>query len=273
MVSASTFSRHGAHNWLLQDRRKARSAFNALLRGVAGPRRIPNITPSGLIIGDSSETLIEIATCLAESNRLFRQGNVILFMTEGDPGASDCLLRPLAVEGEITKVAAACLSNLIYCQETKVNGTGQTSKVDQPQEYEIQFPVPPSVLQQVFVMDAFKDDIPEARLITKHPVFNQDLMWLDVGYHAGDRILVCGEAFEPASWEPVVRSAPAPQTVQEVLDRLPPTIRRWVEGFHWHKPVDLINYIGAALMIPLIPVLIEDGHPGVNFWANQHNVG
>jgi hypothetical protein len=46
-----------------------------------------------------------------------------------------------------------------------------------------------------------------------------------------------------------------------------------VRGFHWNSPVDLINYLGLALMVPLMPLLVQDGHPGGMFWANKPGVG
>jgi hypothetical protein len=121
-------------------------------------------------------------------------------------------------------------------------------------------------------MDGFVEEIPEARYIVNHPVFDRDFNWLDCGYHASQGILVCGDSFEPAILD-LPPSCGAIHTIHDVLERLPPLTRRWVEGFFWAGPIDLINYIGAALMTPLMPMLVEDGHPGVMTWANKTGIG
>ncbi len=273
MVSFADFNRRGTHNWILRDLGGARRATNAIERGVSGPRMIAGITPQGHILGDKTEVLFSIREHLVESDRLYRQGNVVMFTGDGDQPGSDISVRSIAVDGAVTPTAPARLGNVVYCEVMKANTEGKGAKVDQPLEYPVQYPVPQSVLQQVFVMDNFMAEIPEARFITKNPVFNEDLALLDVGYHERERILVCGESFEPVEWTPCDSASSPAYTVAEVLDRLPPTIRRWVEGFHWNAAVDLINYVGSAFMVVLMPLLIEDGHPGVLFWGNQPSIG
>lgn len=273
MVSFADFNRRGTHNWILRDLGGARRAANAIERGVSGPRMIAGITPQGHILGDKTEVLFAIRENLLESDRLYRQGNVVMFTGDGDQSGQDVSVRPLAVDGAVTPIASARLGNVVYCEAMKANTEGKGAKVDQPLEYPVQYPVPQSVLQQVFVMDSFMAEIPEARFITKNPVFNEDFALLDVGYHERERILVCGDSFEPVEWVPCLCPLLEPPTIADVLDRLPPRVRRWVEGFHWKSAVDLINYVGSAFMILLMPMLIEDGHPGVMFGGNQPMIG
>jgi DNA polymerase III delta prime subunit len=104
-------------------------------------------------------------------------------------------------------------------------------------------------------------------------VFDNDLNWLDVGYHEHQKILVCGESFDPAELSPVEHGLVAPATVREVLDRLPPLMRDWVRGFHWNSPIDLINYIAGPLMTVLMPLFVEAGHPAMMFWGNKPGIG
>jgi hypothetical protein len=273
MVSFTDFNRHGPHNWIVRDLRLSKTAAIALTRGISGPRLITNVTSSGHFIGEATETMDKIKQCLKDSGRLFRQGNTIVFLTNGHSPSGVCVAKPLVVDGVVTKTASAVVSNVVYCRETKANSTGKGAKVDQPSEYPVQFAVPQSVLQQVVVMDHFMEEIREARLITSYPVFDNEFGWLDVGYHESQRILVCGESFDPVELPPLAPGLAAPATVGEVLDRLPPLMRDWVRGFHWNSPVDLINYIAGPLMMVLMPQLVEAGHPAMMFWGNKPGIG
>jgi hypothetical protein len=272
MVSFAEFNRRGPHNWIVRDLRQSQAAAIALARGITGLRLITNVTASGYFIGDASETREAIKQGLKNSGRLFRQGNTVVFLTGGLRPGGGCSPTPIVVDGAITKTAPAIVCNVVMCRELRANSTRKGAKVDQPEEYELQFAVPQAVLQQVVAMDGFMEEIPEARYIVNHPVFDADFNWLDVGYHDSQKILVCGDSFEPAALGSLV-AREVPQTLEDVLDRLPPRIRRWVEGFYWATPVDLTNYLGAALMTPLMPMLVEDKHPGVMGWANKPSIG
>jgi len=273
MVSFKEFNRPGSHNWIVLDLRQSQAAVIALARGFSGPRLIANVTSSGHFIGEATETMDTIMRCLTDSERLFRQGNSVVFLMSGHQPGGACVAKPLVVDGVVTKTASALVSNVVYCQQVAANSTGKGAKVDRPSEFSIQFAVPQSVLQQVVVMDHFMEKIPEARLITSHPVFDNDFKWLDVGYHERQCILVCGQSFAPAELPLPVVGLAAPATVSEVLDRLPPLMRGWVRGFHWNSPIDLINYIAGPLMIVLMPLFVDAGHPAMMFWGNKPGIG
>lgn len=272
MVSFVDFNSRGWHNWVIREIREAQRAAQALERGFSRPLLVSNVTSSGHFIGDADATLHRMMTTLRDSRRLYRQGNTVVFLTGGLRPGGGCAPTPIAVDGEITQTSVAIVRNVLMCHELKANSTRKGAKVEQPGEYELQFAVPRAVLQQVVAMDGFIEEIPEARYIVNHPVFDADFNWLDVGYHDPQRILVCGAPFQPVELGPLVARG-VPQTIDDVLDRLPPLTRRWVEGFYWATPVDLINYIGAALMTPLMPMLVDDKHPGVMAWANQPSIG
>jgi hypothetical protein len=143
-----------------------------MAHGISGPRLINNVTSSGHFIGEATETMDLIKQSLKDSGRLFRQGNSVVFLTNGYHPGGACVAKPLVVDGVVTKTASAVVSNVVYCREVKANSTGKGAKVDQPLEYLVQFAVPQSVLQQVVVRDRFMEEIPEARFITSHPVFD-----------------------------------------------------------------------------------------------------
>lgn len=273
MVSFTNFNSRGRHNWIARELRNAQRAAAAIERGVSRPLLISNVTPSGQFIGDADDTLHRMMANLRDSRRLYRQGNTVVFLTGGLRPGGGCAPMPIVVDGVITKTAPAIVRNVIMCREMKSNSTGKGSKPNQPLEFDVQFAVPQPVLQQVVAMDGFMEEIPEARYIVNHPVFDVDFNWLDVGYHEAQHVLVCGDSFEPGIFEPAVRPRAAIQSIADVLGLLPPLTYRLVAGFHWNSPVDLINYLGAALMVPLMPMLVEDGHPGVMFWGNQPGVG
>jgi hypothetical protein len=273
MVSFAEFNHRGPHNWILRDLRQARVATVAMARGITGPRLITNVTSSGQFIGEATETLDTIKACLKDSGRLFRQGNTVVFLTNGHLSNGACVAKPLVVDGVVTKTASALVGNIVYCREMKANSTGKGARVDQPSEYAVQFAVPQSVLQQVVVMDNFMAEIPEARFITSHPVFDNDYNWLDVGYHEGQRILVCGDSVDPIELPPLQACSRLPATVSEVLDLLPPLMREWMRGFHWNSPTDLINCMAGPLMTVLMPLFVEAGHPAMMFWGNKPGIG
>ena len=273
MVSHADFNSRGRHNWIVRDLRGARRAAASLERGISRPLMISGVTPSGLFQGDADDTLQRMRDSLRNSGRLFRQGNTLIFLQGGRRPAGGCSPTPVAVDGTITRTAPAIVRNVVMCRELKANSNGKGSKPNQPLEYEVQFAVPQGVLQQVVAMDGFTEDIHEARYIVNHPVFDRDFNWLDVGYHEPQHVLVCGDSFEPAVLEQLDFQQSEIRTVADVLLLLPPQTRRWVAGFHWNGPVDLINYLGTALMIPLMPMLVEDGHPGVMLWGNKPGIG
>lgn len=273
MVSFVEFNSRGAHNWILSDARAAWSAIGMLSRGGSHPLMLSQVTASGQFIGDATETLQRIMDAVRDSGRVFRQGNVVVFLADASQQRSTNLPTTIAIDGEITKTATAMIRNLIMCRERKGNPTGKGARLDQPVEVEFQFAVPHGVLQQAVSFDGFFAALPEARYVVNHPVFDADFQWLGVGYHAAQRILVRGEEFEPAEPQQLGPWAGPPRSIQDVLGRLPPRLRQCVEGFHWGSPTDLINYIGAALMVPLMPMLVDDGHPGIMFWGNQPGVG
>ena len=273
MVSFAEFNSRGRHNWIVQDLRNATSAMAELLRGRSRPLMIQNVTTSGHFIGEAEATLHRVTECLRESGRIYRQGNAIVFLTGGNRPGGGCSPTAIVIDGVITKTAPSVLGNIIMCRERKANPPGKGTRVDLPLEYDLQFAIPPSVLQQAVAVDGFFSELPEAKYIVNHPVFDPDFRWLDVGYHEEQRILVCGDSFEPARLGDLVVYDEAPRSIDDVLFRLPPLIRRWVQGFHWNSPIDLINYIGIGLMIPLMPILVQDGHPGAMFWGNKPGVG
>ena len=273
MVSFAKFNSRGRHNWVLRDLGRARAAIASLDRGFPRPRLVTNISSTGQFIGSADDSLHQLMAVLRDSGRLFRQGNTLVFLQSGGRPGGGCSPTPISVDGVVTDVASAIIRNVVMCHEWRSNSTGKGAKVDQPVEYEVQFPVPKVVLQQVVSLDGAMERIPEVRYIVNHPVFDECFRWLEVGYHQSQKVLVCGDSFEPAELQPARLRAEGIQTVDDVLELLPPLTRRWVEGFHWKTPVDLINYIGAALMIPIMPMLVEDGHPGVMFWGNQPGIG
>ena len=272
MVSFAEFNSRGRHNWVARELRNALRAVTALERGFSRPQLISNVTASGQFIGDADETLHRMMESLRDSSRLYRQGNTLIFLQGGNRPGGGCSPTPIVVDGVVSKIAPAIVRNVVMCRELRSNPSGKGKKVDQPIEYELQFAVPQSVLQQVVAKDGFVDQLPVAQYIINHPAFDKDFNLLDVGYHSAQQILVCGESFEPAILESLILSGPV-RTVTDALDRLPPLTRRMVEGFYWAGPVDLINMIGAALMTPLMPMLVEDKHPGVMGWANKPSIG
>ena len=273
MVSFAEFNCRGPHNWIVRDLRQSKAAVIALARGITGPRLIANVTPSGRFIGDARETLELMMETLCASGRLYRQGNTIVFLAGGNSAGQNHFPTSIVVDGVVTKTASAIVGNVLMCRESKGNTTRKGARSDQPLEYDIQFAVPPGVLQQMVCLDGFIAKVPEAQFIMSHPAFDKDFNWLGVGYHESQRILIYGDDFEPAALGEPGEWGDAPQSIDAVLERLPPLIRLWVEGFHWRSPIDLINFIGASLMIPLMPMLVADGHPGVNFWGNQTRIG
>ena len=202
MVSFAKFNSRGRHNWVLRDLGRARAAIASLDRGFPRPRLVTNISSTGQFIGSADDSLHQLMAVLRDSGRLFRQGNTLVFLQSGGRPGGGCSPTPISVDGVVTDVASAIIRNVVMCHEWRSNSTGKGAKVDQPVEYEVQFPVPKVVLQQVVSLDGAMERIPEVRYIVNHPVFDECFRWLEVGYHQSQKVLVCGDSFEPAELQP-----------------------------------------------------------------------
>jgi hypothetical protein len=277
MPKALVLDKNVKPDWVVKQLRRAKQAQRAISSGVLGPHYIYSITATGQFIGEPDWTIHEFIETLKKSKRVFRQGNAVIFLAgSSSPGDKSCSPKQIVVEDESTTNAPAILGNSIMCCAIKANAAGKGKRPDpnQPDVYVMYFVVPKRALDCIVSRDGFAESFPEIRYFFNHPVFDHNFQWLESGYHEEHGILVCGDSFEPCSLDPVeTPPAEGEATIEQILDLLPPMTREWVAGFHWNRPVDLINYLGAALMIPLMPLLVKDGHPGVIFWGNQPGIG
>ena len=272
MADIATLKNLDTPRWLSKGLSNAVLAVKDIRSGRPRPRLITNVTPQGRFRGDASEPISKVGEILVGCGRLYRQGNSIVFLRGGRPGPGSSP-RTIVVDELCLAHAPAVLANVVICLEVKPKSASKKGAGSEMMEIEDQFAIPLNVLQQVIFADGVWDMLPEARFIFDHPVFSEDFDWLENGYHKDQRILVCSPDLQPFPGSPEVTWTGRAHTLKEVCERLPPLTRRWVEGFHWNGPVDLINYIGAALMVPLMPMLVRGGHPGVMFWGNQPSVG
>jgi hypothetical protein len=277
-ITTANESEAGPHGhvlaWMIPSLKEGLKAIHVLESGRVPAVRVGGVTSSGQFTADAEQVLGAIISTLKTSGRLFGQGNTLIFLQGGNGLSAACQPAVIAVDGAITKTASALLSNVIMCFTKKANSLRKNASVDHPPEYDQTFEVPDKILQQVVVSDGFMDTIEKADIILNHPVFDKDYQWLGAGYHEIQKILICGQSCEPAAVMPVDVEGPSQaMSVEEVLERLPSTIRAWVRGFNWADAVDLVNYIGSAMMIPLMPMLVDDGHPGVIFWGNKPGIG
>ncbi len=247
MVDFADLNNRGGHNWILQSLRTARTALGSITRGHDGPQTIRRITTSGQFIGQASESIESIKHILIESERIYRQGSSVVFLTQGTHETGACVARPITEGGVVTPTAAAAISNVVICEELKANSTGKGARPDLPAEYPVQFQVPEKVLQQVVCSDHFMAQIPEARFIVNSGCFDNDFRWLGKGYHEQQKILVCGEGMAPAELPAIEEPLDEPRSALEVIQRLPTLLGDLLRGFHWRGHIDAINYIGAAL--------------------------
>jgi len=274
MIQAAGYFTPQRHdNWIAKDLANLETAISVLVDGIKPLHVIHGITPSGQVVGDVSKTIEEIKHVLVESGRIFRQQDSLLFLVEDGQGKGLRTPRVIVEAGTLTNVAPSIVGNVFVCAEIKTNSTGKGGKADMPDTYSIQFPIPEKVLQLVVSSDRFMENVPEARFIFSHGCFDDDHRWLGEGYHESCKVLVCGDAPPPATLPPLDGPMSEPQSVAAVIKCLPPQLQVWMQGFHWQAPVDVVNYVGAALMIPLMPLLVDAGHPGVMIWANKQGVG
>jgi hypothetical protein len=272
MADIATLKSLDTPRWLSKGLSNAGLAVKDIRSGRTRPRLITKVTPQGRFRGDASEPISKVGEILVGCGRLYRQGNSTIFLRGGRPGPGSSP-QTVVVDEVCLKHAPEVLANVVMCRDMKQQPASRNGSRKEMMEIEDQFAVPRNVLQQAIVADGFAEMLPEATFIFMHPVFDESFHWLESGYHGDQKILVCGPDCEPLTRAPEALWTEPPQTVKDVCERLPPLIRRWVEGFHWNGPVDLINYIGAALMVPLMPLLVRGGHPGVMFWGNQPGIG
>lgn len=272
MVSLADFRawsgrRQREANWVRSRTFAGTAALAAMTRGFSGPRFVAGISKDGEYLGDAVAKIDEVIGILATDARLYRQGNIVLYVT---PSAA--IPRPVVVDGYPIKEATARLSNIIMCSRMQSNATGRNARVDEPAEYAVQYALPKVVIEQVAARDDFLGRLRAVDLVFSHPVFDSQFRWLGAGFHDEQKILVLGDPCEPASLCPAGPDAPPPVAVQDVIDRLPPLLRDMVQEGHWATPVDLTNYIGIAIGILLMPSFIGQ-HPAVIIWGNKPEIG
>jgi hypothetical protein len=271
--AADNFVPNGKTNWIATNLGDLKTALAVLVDGIKPLHVIRGITQTGQVVGDATEMIEKIRRILVDSHRVFRQEDSLLFLVDDGSGTGGRTPRVIVEAGTATNVAPSIIGNVVVCEEIKANSPGKSGNADQPETYRIQFMIPEKALQLAISSDHFMRNVPEARFTFSHGCFDEHYKWLDSGYNEVSKVLVFGDVLPPTTLPRLDGPLADPQTIKDVISRLPPLLANWVTGFHWQTPVDVVNYVGAALMIPLMPALVDAGHPGVMIWANKQGVG
>jgi hypothetical protein len=189
--------------------------------------------------------LVNAVDLLVRSGRVYVYGDTIVLQ---GPGPGGDRLVPLRT-GSVAEVGAeALLANLFVCQ----------------QEYG-QFPVPKWFADVLLRAEPLRARLPRIRHYATRPIFDDDVVRRDPGWHPAVGILVHGPAVEPVMTAPGNTSEPA-------RGRLAAHLRTLLQGFCFRSDADLVNAVGLLLtgllmnhfVVCLKPVGLLDGNqPGL----------
>ncbi len=191
--------------------------------------------------------LARVKGLLVGTKRVFRHDNRVAYETR--VSGNEPRLRPLAEDGDVKSGAEYLLANLIECR----NGDNH-----------LVFPrwLANLALRGEPVLAA----LPEIRVYAHRPVFNEDLILCDPGWHPDCGILVHGPAVDPIPW-PI-----APPGCVD-LERLPHHLRALLTGFCFRDEVDRVNALGLFLTGLLVDRYVETGKGVALIDGNQPGVG
>lgn len=159
---------------------------------------------------------------LRDSKRVYVYGNdVVMEMTK--PNSNQKVLENLRTSNEVHRSAASLLANLIVCEKD-----GK------------QIPIPDFFVQQLFRNESVLKALPYINTYTTRPVFDVNYRLCGPGWHPESGILVHGSDIEPYMEECQIGA-------EQPLDRMPPFLRKLLQGFCLKEAADVANAIAMLL--------------------------
>ena len=163
-------------------------AINSVRRApLPGTRDLPllvGVTPKGDCVEPLENVLAKAIDILVASRRVFIFDGDLVLEIEDTHGSGKRLVQ-LRAAGEVNRQAASLLANLFHCQ------SGQ-----------VQFPPPKRFVEVLLVSDVINRRVPRIRTYACRPVFDQDFVLRQPGWHADVGIFVHGPQIEPGQVHP-----------------------------------------------------------------------
>lgn len=188
-------------------------------QGIPALRIVRGISPECVTTENLENKLGEIGDILAESGRVYVQGDCILF--EAQDGL-DRRLVPLLLNGEVQPNAAGLLGNLLKCEHHNAQNERR------------QFPPTQKIASSVLLMESVANGLRRIKLYAKRPVFDKDFNLCQPGWNPGAQYLIHGPAVAAT-----VAEEPQHNPGTPALNRLPTRLRRLLAGFCFATDADL----------------------------------
>ncbi|HKM52801.1 MAG TPA: hypothetical protein VJY33_05270, partial [Isosphaeraceae bacterium] len=197
------------------------------------------------------DALAEATNVLVQSGKVYRFGNSIVFEERGGETGS---LATLAVDSRAEAHAAAHLTNLLAVSTGKGESYNQAS-------------LPPRIAASLLASRSLRGLLPEIRLYSRRPAFDEDFGWKGPGYHESAGLLIHGPHIAPVVYKP------ACEALATALGRLPLRLAELLGEFAWRSEADLVNAVAALLTGLLSNHFVDEPHPIVVIDGNQSGIG
>ena len=220
---------------------------SAPLPGARDLYKIVGLKPGCGFRTTQENTLIEVSDFLSGTKRVFAMTGSLYFEARWKNENHELL--PLTEGGTVVPGAEYQLANLMVC--TTENG---------------ELPVPKWFTDLLLRSEPLHDKLPEIKTYARRPVFDQEFVFRNPGWHPVVGILVHGPAVDPHPWQ-----APAPGL--PAIERLPPRLKALLSGFCFKTDADLANLVGFLLTALLVSRYVETGKPIALINGNQPGVG
>ncbi len=174
-------------------------------------------------------------------------------MLEHDSGETGSL-KTLAVDDQAESHAAAQLTNPMAVT------TGNSESFTQAS-------VPPRFAASLLASHSLRKLLPEVRVYSRRPVFDDDFGWKGPGYHESSRLLIHGPEIAPLPYEPGFQAG------ARALECLPIHLANLLREFAWRSDADLVNAVAALLTGLLCNHFVVEPHPILVIDGNQSGIG
>jgi hypothetical protein len=188
---------------------------------------------------------------LAESDRVYKYGNTIVYETDAP---ADQRLTTLAVQHRAEPNATPILANLF--------GVGCETK-----QGFIQSLAASKLINAVLADEALSQHLPEIKYYARRPSFDLSFNFCHPGWNASAGILVHAADVIPTFHTPTC----APDA--KAIGRFPPYLRGLFREFAWRSDADAVNALALLVTGLLINFFIDDPHPGAIVDGNQAGIG
>lgn len=217
---------------------------------LAGARDLPvlhGVNQQGYCTEPQENVLVAAGNILVESARTYRYGNTIV-LEAGRLDGEGAYLVTLRADDAVEPGAESWLANLFVCQVG-----------------EIQLRPPPVFTRVLLTAEPVVARLPRIEIYAARPVFDEQFVLRQPGWHRDVGILVHSPEIEPVVYEPPEGAA--------AIDRLPPHLRTVLRGFCFKSAADLANFLALLITGLLLTHFIDSTKALGLVDGNQRDLG